>query len=424
MGAVGGPAGDAQHARRVLHALAADVTMVQNQLVPPVAERRNRPLDFIHPRAPERLVSHQDLLATAWLVKFLRPSALVPLQLQQVQTKLIPRQKLPRLGFPRVISLRLCHIAPSSLMLRKPEPFRTAAFRFSVPSSLAFSIESPLKIILFPPFLIFLLTFSHLSCILYVYDDIISHFRSIVKYLFKISEISALCPKRKVEHCQNTGRFSLSVARRNNMEYARLEQLLAANHVTVYQVAKATGISASTFSDWKSGRSTPKADKLARIADYFGIGLDELLGTDSGERRTASSLRSLRAQKMVPVIGVIRAGTPIVTNETLLGMEFADVDDPEDYFYLEVCGDSMRDCGIVDGTYVLFRKQQYAENGDIVACLVDGDSATVKRFEKRNRRIVLSPENDDYDPIILTPEDFETGRSRILGVAVEAKTKF
>lgn len=208
------------------------------------------------------------------------------------------------------------------------------------------------------------------------------------------------------------------------MEYARLEQLLAANHVTVYQVAKATGISASTFSDWKSGRSTPKADKLSRIADYFGIGLDELLGTDSGERQTASRLRSLRAKKMVPVIGVIRAGTPIVTNETLLGMEFADVDDPEDYFYLEVCGDSMKDCGIVDGTYVLFRKQQYAENGDIVACLVDGDSATVKRFEKRNRRIVLSPENDDYDPIILTPEDFETGRSRILGVAVEAKTKF
>ena len=208
------------------------------------------------------------------------------------------------------------------------------------------------------------------------------------------------------------------------MEYARLEQLLAANHVTVYQVAKATGISASTFSDWKSGRSTPKADKLSRIAAYFGIGLDELRGTDSGERRTASRLRSLRAQKMVPVIGVIRAGTPIVTNETLLGMEFADVDDPEDYFYLEVCGDSMKDCGIVDGTYVLFRKQQYAENGDIVACLVDGDSATVKRFEKRNRRIVLSPENDNYDPIILTPEDFETGRSRILGVAVEAKTKF
>ena len=67
---------------------------------------------------------------------------------------------------------------------------------------------------------------------------------------------------------------------------------------------------------------------------------------------------------------------------------------------------------------------QYAENGDIVACLVDGESATVKRFRKERRRIVLSPENEDYSPILLSPEDFETGRARILGVAIEAKTKF
>ncbi len=208
------------------------------------------------------------------------------------------------------------------------------------------------------------------------------------------------------------------------MEYAKFERLLKSREVTVYQVSKATGIAASTFSDWKNGRSTPKADKLARIADYFEIGLDELMGTESGARQSECSYRSLRARKMVPVIGVIRAGSPIVTNETLLGMEFADVEDVEDYFYLEVCGDSMKNCGIVSGTYVLFRKQQYAENGDIVACLVDGDSATVKRFEKKNHRIILSPENEAYSPIILTPEDFETGRSRILGVAVEAKTKF
>lgn len=208
------------------------------------------------------------------------------------------------------------------------------------------------------------------------------------------------------------------------MDYARLERLLAAHNITVYQVSKATGISASTFSDWKSGRSAPKADKLARIADYFGIGLDELLGTGSGERESSARLRSLRASRMVPVIGIIRAGTPIVTNENLLGMEFADVDDPEDYFYLKAGGDSMKNCGIVDGTYVLFRKQQYAGNGDIAVCLVGGGSVAVRRFEKRNHRIVLSPENDAYDPILLTPEDFETGRSRILGVAVEAKTKF
>lgn len=208
------------------------------------------------------------------------------------------------------------------------------------------------------------------------------------------------------------------------MEYSAFEKLLRSHGVTVYQVSKATGISASTFTDWKNGRSSPKADKLARIADFFGVGLDELLGTNEGKRSAEASYRALRASHMVPVIGVIRAGAPIVTEETLLGREFADVSDTEDYFYLVVCGDSMKNCGIVDGTYVLFHKQQYAQNGDIVACLVDGDSATVKRFHKQHHRITLMPENEDYSPIILSPEDFEIGRARILGVAIEAKTKF
>lgn len=208
------------------------------------------------------------------------------------------------------------------------------------------------------------------------------------------------------------------------MDYAAFEQLLISHKTTVYRVSKATGISASTFTDWKQGRSTPKADKLARIADFFSVSLDELLGTDHGVRHSEAQYRRMRESHMVPVIGVIRAGSPIVTDETLLGREFADVEDTAEYFYLEVCGDSMKDCGIVEGTYVLFHKQQYAENGDIVACLVDGESATVKRFCKQNHRIILSPENDAYDPIVLLPEDFEIGRARILGVAVEAKTKF
>lgn len=207
------------------------------------------------------------------------------------------------------------------------------------------------------------------------------------------------------------------------MEYAAFEKILKTHGATVYQVSKATGISASTFTDWKNGRSSPKADKLARIADFFCISLDELLGTNEGRRNAEASYRAFRASHMVPVIGVIRAGAPIVTDETLLCHEFADVADTEDYFYLVVCGDSMKNCGIVDGTYVLFRKQQYAENGDIVACLVDGESATVKRFYKKNHRIILTPENEAYRPIQLLPEDFEMGRARILGVAIEAKTK-
>ena len=206
------------------------------------------------------------------------------------------------------------------------------------------------------------------------------------------------------------------------MNYHRFEALLERNGTTVYKVAKATGISNSTFTDWKNGRSKPKTDKIKLIADYFGVSLDALLDVEGGNTEAVNA-RSAVVRKLVPIIGEIRAGAPIITNETLLGHELADVDDADDYFYLRVLGDSMKNCGIIDGSLVLFRKQQYAEDGEIVACLVGGDSATVKRFRKINKKLFLYPENEDYKPISLTPEEFETGDARILGVAVEVKIK-
>lgn len=200
------------------------------------------------------------------------------------------------------------------------------------------------------------------------------------------------------------------------MNYRNFERLLQVNNTTVYRVAKSTGISASTFTDWKNGRSVPKADKLKRIADFFGVSVDALLDGDSPLPRSAK-------EKNIPIIGEIRAGSPIITNETLLGYEPAEVEDAEDYFYLKVQGDSMKNIGMVDGSLVLFRKQQYAENGDIVACLVGGDSATVKRFFRTRRQIELMPENEDYEPILLSTDDFESGDARILGIAREVKIK-
>ncbi len=211
------------------------------------------------------------------------------------------------------------------------------------------------------------------------------------------------------------------------MSYVNFEQLLTERGTTTYKVAKETGISNSTFSDWKSGRSTPKLDKMQRIAAYFGVSLDCLMGEDFLCIDDIESIPRKRGAVRIPIVGEIRAGAPIVTHETVLGYEYADIEngeDPEDYFFLEVRGDSMKDCGMVDGSTVLFRKQQYAEEGNIVACLVEGDSATVKRFHREGRRVLLLPENDEYEPIELSAEDFEAGSARILGVAKEMKIKF
>ena len=207
------------------------------------------------------------------------------------------------------------------------------------------------------------------------------------------------------------------------MSYRRFEELLKADGTTVYRVAKETGIPASTFTDWKNGRSVPKAEKMKRIADFFGVSLDYLIGDGAEGQTELAGYRSVKAKKMIPIIGEIRAGSPIITNETLLGREFADVDDADEYFFLQVVGDSMKNIGMVDGSLVLFRKQQYAEDGDIVACLVGGECATVKRFRRSKKNIYLVPENEDYSPIKLTTDDFEAGDARILGVAIEIKIK-
>lgn len=208
------------------------------------------------------------------------------------------------------------------------------------------------------------------------------------------------------------------------MSYDIFEHLLKINKTTVYRVSKDTGISASTFSDWKSGRSVPKLDKMKVIADYFGVSLDYMLtggGNGLALRGDTSSL--LDKGKRIAIIGEIRAGSPIITNESVQGYEYAEVGDEDEYFYLRVQGDSMKNIGMVEGSLVLFHKQQYAEDGDIVACLVGGDSATVKRFRRSKKNILLVPENDEYSPIKLTTDDFESGDARILGVACEIKIK-
>ena len=203
------------------------------------------------------------------------------------------------------------------------------------------------------------------------------------------------------------------------MDYKVFDKLLKTNGTTVYRVSKSTGISASTFTDWKNGRSVPKIDKIKLIADYFDVPLDYLVSGTWGSGGAALEGEGV----VVPIIGEIRAGSPIITHESILGYERADVSEADDYFYLRVQGDSMKNIGMIEGSLVLFHKQQYAKEGDVVACLVGGECATVKRFRRSKKNIYLVPENEEYQPIKLTTDDFESGEARILGVACEIKIK-
>lgn len=107
-------------------------------------------------------------------------------------------------------------------------------------------------------------------------------------------------------------------------------------------------------------------------------------------------------QGQIPLIGTVRAGTPIFAVENLDGYyplppDFIGFKD--DFFALRVSGDSMINAGIYDKDVIIVKKQNYAENGEIVVALVD-DSATVKRFYLEKDKIILHPENDEMEDLI------------------------
>ena len=102
----------------------------------------------------------------------------------------------------------------------------------------------------------------------------------------------------------------------------------------------------------------------------------------------------------VPLLGRIAAGGPILAEENLeevFPLPKSLVGEGQ-LFLLEVRGDSMVDAAICDGDYVVIRQAQTAENGDIVAALLD-DEATVKTFQRKDGQVWLLPHNEAYDPI-------------------------
>lgn len=193
----------------------------------------------------------------------------------------------------------------------------------------------------------------------------------------------------------------------------RLRELRRQKGLSMRELGEQVGLSESTVSLYENGRRKPSHELLCRLADFFGVSVDYLLERDLFSQPS----------RLLPVYGTIRAGRPDLANEEIEGWHLSDVEDADDCFYLRVQGDSMEGAGIYDGSLVLIRRQTYAANGQIVACLLDGECATLKRFRRDGRVVALLPENSKYQPILLTTDDFDNGSARILGVAVEVIRK-
>lgn len=136
-------------------------------------------------------------------------------------------------------------------------------------------------------------------------------------------------------------------------------------------------------------------------------------GEDAPE--VTEELRAHRpSPTFVPVVGRIAAGGPILAEEAISDVFPLprEIVGEGTLFLLTVSGDSMIDAAITDGDWVVVRQQAVAENGDIVAAMIDGE-ATVKTFKRRDGHVWLLPSNPAYDPI---PGDEATVLGRVVAV--------
>nr|WP_253864102.1 transcriptional repressor LexA [Prauserella halophila] len=123
-----------------------------------------------------------------------------------------------------------------------------------------------------------------------------------------------------------------------------------------------------------------------------------MLTTDSISKVNPSEDRPTPA--FVPMVGRIAAGGPVLAEQAVEDVFPLpkDLVGEGNLFLLSVTGDSMVDAAITDGDWVVVRQQEDAENGEIVAAMIDGE-ATVKTFKRKDGHIWLLPHNDAYEPI-------------------------
>ena len=170
---------------------------------------------------------------------------------------------------------------------------------------------------------------------------------------------------------------------------------------SVREIGKAIGLSSTATVHGYLAKLEKQG--FIKKEDKKGRTLKVIKGTDG--KPVQESNKNFYTQKEmveVPVIGKITAGQPILAVENVTDTFPIPIDfvGNSESFMLTVRGESMIEAGILDGDYILVKKQSNADNGEIVVALI-GDEATVKTFYKEKDHIRLQPENHTMDPIIV-----------------------
>lgn len=187
-------------------------------------------------------------------------------------------------------------------------------------------------------------------------------------------------------------------------------------------MADILNVSQGTLSSWETGRYDIGNDDLRKLAAFFGVTTDYLLGRDIDITKLPGYLGPVTENKKVPIIGSVKCGPNGLAFEYLEGYVLVDDSFTGEIIAFHCKGDSMKDMGINDGDIAIVRKQDDVENGEVAVVIVNGDEGTLKRVRKFDGGIILLPANSNYKERVFTGEDLNL--VKIVGKVLEIRKRF
>lgn len=195
----------------------------------------------------------------------------------------------------------------------------------------------------------------------------------------------------------------------------RLKELRKQRGLNQTDLAKAIGIAQPTLSGWESEKFQIDDANKIKLADYFGVSIDYLMGRND----VPQTVKGVR----IPIYGSVPAGIPLEAIENIEGYEEITpaLASKGQYFALKIKGESMSPY-ILDRDIVIVRRQDTVESGDIAIVLVNGNEATCKMVKIGDNGITLIGHNTlVYPPHFYSQKEIATLPVRIIGRVVEVK---
>lgn len=195
----------------------------------------------------------------------------------------------------------------------------------------------------------------------------------------------------------------------------RMQAFRLAKKQNMRQTARELGIPYTTYVSYEKGDRQPNTEMLLRLASYFGVSVDALLGnTHCAETAEPTESPCRSNPNRVPLLGIIACGEPILAEKNDSSLTTVP-DGVRADFALRCKGESMINARIHDGDIVYIRSQPMVDDGEIAAVLI-GEEATLKRVYRHAGRLELRAANPSFPNLFFNEKD--TDQIRILGKAV------